>query len=305
MSVRAAVGAAAVALALAGCASASPPPAPPSGAAPRARHAQIFRAASAQAGAELFARFRARNGPAWALDGDPADAVDPFRPFVRRARRRDPQGPPVELDPRQAEGAAAAWVARNADLLALARAEVPSLAVEAFALEDVDFAFSVRVHGAFPMRGYDAFEDVATVVDLVVLLGRDGEPRVLLNRSRVHPRLSLDTRAPLAPDDPRVVAQIVGRRVFALVSDPRRPGARARELRRLPLGEVEPGDLRLPRLTIHASPGPALAWMTYRLAYLVDGVKEADGPLFFRWVVDAESGQVIEDARPPRIGGPF
>jgi hypothetical protein len=107
--------------------------------------------------------------------------------------------------------------------------------------------------------------------------------------------------------------------VFALV-DEGGDGARdVRELRRIPLAPIRASDVVRVQLVIHVSTGPQLVWFAYRRAYFVEvGVSEPDaeptgapdekrvpGPnvYFFRYVVDADNGDVLEDARAPVVTG--
>jgi hypothetical protein len=79
------------------------------------------------------------------------------------------------------------------------------------------------------------------------------------------------------------------------------------------LGTVSARDVTHVKLVVHVSTGPQLAWLTYRLAYFVEVARPARfaevpgdelvlGPpsfFFFRYVVDADTGDVIEDAHAP------
>jgi hypothetical protein len=150
--------------------------------------------------------------------------------------------------------------------------------------------------GHMPMRGYEGFEAVASTINLAVYLGDDGAVRYFVNFSHVNPRLVLDTHPLLGPDDKLLVRFVVGREVFVVFDDPRRPNARVRELRRLSLGRVEDADVRAVRLTIHVSPGPRDAYVSYTLTYAIDVRRDGSD---FRFIVDADTGDLLEDAVVP------
>ena len=71
-----------------------------------------------------------------------------------------------------------------------------------------------------------------------------------------------------------------------------------RELHRAPLGRVEDADVRHVRLTIHVSPGPRGAYVSYTLAYAVD--VRRDQPTFASSST-ADTGDLLEDAVVPVI----
>ena len=249
--------------------------------------------------------------------------VDPFAGFLRRARRAAGVRPPRAGGPiaeTEASIAAREFVKRNADLLGLPRHVVAGLAEHARNVEPSDHAdprarWAVRFDASFPTKGYEGFDELRNHADVEVFVDDDGQVSSFVNLSRVHPHLAIDTKPGLAQDDPRLIAKLVGRRVFVLDADEggldvlRDP----RDLRRIPLGDVQPADVTRVQLVIHVATGPQLAWLTYRLAYLVEIAKPAlpevapddpgaGGPpqyFFFRWVVDADTGDVLEDARVP------
>jgi hypothetical protein len=167
--------------------------------------------------------------------------------------------------------------------------------------------FRVRFDAAFPTKGYEAFRELDNTIDVEVFLDGAGEVIAFVNLSKVHPHLALDTRPDLGPGDPRVVEKLLGRTLFALAGEPPGPDPLApddaRELRRLPLGPIQPEDVERVAPVILASVGPRFAWVAYRLAYAVDVAKPAAPGrfFFFRYVVDADTGDVLEDARAPIV----
>jgi hypothetical protein len=291
----------AVLLGVASCAPAPKVTRAPARAAPA--HVHIIHAMKTPARAAIAARFRERNGREWAVG--PAE-IEPFRGFVRAARR-DGAG----NDPRDATGDAAevafTFVRQNADLLGLGPAQI--VALEEHVVAPATLSSSppregsrtiVHYGGRFPMRGYESQRTLDTVVDLDLLV--EGRVTGVLNRSVVHPHIAIDLHPVLSSDDPRVAAKLVGRRVFAFANE-----------ERIPLGEIQSDDATRVELLVHVSTGPSLAWMTYRLAYAVDiarPVRSGDGPMplfepsafyFFRYVVDADTGDVVEDAKVPVV----
>ncbi|MBS2013896.1 MAG: hypothetical protein JST00_13485 [Deltaproteobacteria bacterium] len=298
-----------------GCAGAAPPPAPPSrvtlsspkGA--RGAHQQIVRALTAPQRAEIVARLRERNGPAWSVTlgaGGAPDDVDPILGVVRRAKNEGPPGAPVELGEAVAIAEGEAFLRKNADLLGIAPDDVDTLDLAAGpARTNAYGAWVVHARGTAPTKGYEAFDAVTSAIDVLLYLGEDAKVRYFVNLSRVHPRLVLDTHPLLQPDDDRVTKDVVGRPLFVAIDDGSRPGMRVRELTRVVLGPATKDDVRAVRLTIHVSSAPRAAYVSYFLAYVVDVVKRRQP---FRFVVDADTGDLLEDAvvpvLPPDALGP-
>ena len=269
---------------------------------------------------ELVSRFKARNGPDWTITlggGGAPDDVDAIRGVVRRARRESTAGTDSEAEAPRANGDTGGWgstdpaeqeraiaeaiafVTRNAEFFGLAPADVAALDVTAGRPKTRTYgSWVVILAGRIPMRGYEGFAAVTSVVDIAVYVGDDGTTRYFINLSRVHPRLVLDTRAALGPDDKRLMRFVIGRELFVVFDDPRRPNARVRELQRLSVGRVDDGDVRAVRLTIHVSPGPRGAYVSYWLAYAIDVRREGND---FRFVVDADTGDLLEDAVVPVV----
>ncbi len=270
-------------------------------------HIQIVPMKTTLQRAEIFARFRAKNGGAWSPvpEGDLATSIEPMRGHLLRASRSDAEGSPVSVDGGTAEARAAAFVTKNAEFFALSHLDLLGLEFRARALPGGRIA--VRVEGRLPMPGYELFPSVESVVDIALFFGQDGEIREIVNASRMHPLLSIDTRPGLDDDDPRLVRKLVGRRLFAVFADPSRPAAPVRELKRVVLGVVEESDIGRKRLTILVTPGALGAWTSYRLAYGVDVAKVYDlygaapQPVFFRWFVDCDTGDVVEEPIAPVI----
>ncbi len=300
------------------------------------RHAQIFHAMKTPARRALVERFRERNpappGARWTVNDEALvrslTVVDPFAGFLRRARRTPFERlPRAQIDPNEAIAAARDFVKRNADLLGLPRHVVPGLAEHVRPVEPSDHPqpralWAVRLDAPFANKGYEAFDEISNVADVEVIVDDDGEVSEVVNVSRIHPHLALDTRPELTQEDPRTVAKIVGRRLFALDAadaDGALDLSSLRGVRRIELGTARPEDVEHVQLVIHVATGPELAWMTYRLAYFVQLVKAAPpgvepitqaplavGPTLFafRYVVDADTGEVLEDARVPLAAPP-
>jgi hypothetical protein len=297
--------------------------------APR-RHMQIVHAMTTPQRNALVERLRERNptppSSPWEVNaealGRSLTVVEPFSGFLRRARRREAprSSSPTAIAETDAANRAREFVKRNADLFGLPRHVVPGLAERPRAVQRTDHAASratwvIRFEASFPSKGYEGFREIDNVADIEVFVDDDGEVSSFVNLSRIHPHLTIDTRPELAQEDARVIAKLLGRRVFALdthdVSALDRP---VQELQRIPLGEVHAENVTHMQLVIHVSTGPQLAWLVYRLGYFVEIAKPAPpqlGPdadiastlspqfFFFRYVVDADTGDVIEDARAP------
>ncbi len=288
---------------------------------PKRRHVQIVHAMKTPERRALVEALKARNAPqTWAVNDDALAqsllVVDPFAGFLRRARRTDPGATRGEAITEERAGAGArAFVKRNADLLGLPHHVVPALAEHVRPIEPGDHGgprarWMVRLEAPFPSKGYESFHELDNVADLELVVADDGEPSSFVNVSRIHPRLLLDPRPSLAEEDPRVIQHVRERTVFALLDAATGEGELPRDLRTLPrllLGKVESADVTRRQIVIHVSPGPQLAWLTYRLGWLVEAAKtpgpDFPGYYFFRWVVDADTGDVVEEATAP-IGLP-
>jgi len=276
----------------------------------RGAHVQFIRALPMAERVALVQRFKARNGAEWSITlggGGAPDDVDAIRGVVRRAKREGDASTDAgagadadanaDADAERAIRSAMAFVIKNAEFLGLAPADVATLDVTAAPAKTPVYGAWVAVFGGhMPMRGYEGFEAVASTINLAVYLGDDGAVRYFVNFSHVNPRLVLDTHALLGPDDKRLMRYVLGREMFVVFDDPRRPNARVRELRRLSLGRVEDADVRAVRLTIHVSPGPRDAYVSYTLAYAIDVRREGSD---FRFIVDADTGDLLEDAVVP------
>lgn len=256
-------------------------------------------------------RFRARNpDDSWIFNEDALEesavVIDPFRGFLRRGRSAHRPGATGTgtVMPEDAARAARAFVERNADLLGLPTAVVHGLAEERSAAGG---HWSIRFDATYPTKGYETLRELDNQVDLDVLVADDGAITAFQNRSRIHPPLHVGLKPGLAPDDATLVREVVGRQVFAMVGAPGQDDPRT--LPRIALGAIRLEDVQHVELTVWSSPGPAQAYVSYRLAYTVDvtrGIRSGFmDPFFkpvgyaFRYVVDADTGQVIEDARPP------
>ena len=267
-------------------------------------HVQVVRALPLAERRALVEKFRARNG-AWTVTlgaGSTPDDVDPIRGVVRRATRDanvvDPAGHAPVTD-QSAIADAAAFLAKNADLLGFSAKDVPSLDLVAGPAKTANYgSWVVHARGATPMRGYEGFTTVTSKIDVLAYIGEDGGVRYFVNLSQVHPRLTIDTTPRLGPDDPHVLEKVIGRTLFLVVDDPSRPNARVRELQRIPLGNVAAADIAPPRLTIDVSPGPRFAYVSYTLAYAVLVLKDHHPFLF---VVDADTGAVLKDPEVPVV----
>lgn len=292
-------------------------------------HMQIVRPLKAEERVAIVQRFRERNGAAWTItlgSGGTADDVDAIRGVVRRAKREDSgaasdagagqgsdagagQGSDAGAGKGSDAGAgseeeaaiaeASAFLGKNAEFFGIAANDVPALDVVAGPAKTTTYGtWVVHFRGRIPMRGFEGFEAVASMIDVLVYVAGDGSTRYFVNLSHVHPQLVLDTSPLLGPDDKRVLRVVVGFPLFVLVDDPNRPNARARELRRVDLGRVEDKDVRIVRLIVHVSPALRGAYVSYWLAYEILVVK---GHQPFRFVVDADTGELLEDPQAPIV----
>jgi len=267
-------------------------------------HVQIIRALPLAERRALVERFRARNG-AWTVTlgtSTTPDDVDRIRGVVRRATRDAGAADPAAHAPVTEESAiadAAAFLAKNADLLGFSAKDVPSLDLVAGPAKTATYgSWVVHARGTTPMRGYEGFVTVTSKIDVLAYLGDDGSVRYFVNLSQVHPRLTIDTTPGLGPDDPHLLDKVLGRTLFLVVDDPSRSTARVRDLQRIPLGNVAAADVAPPRLTIDVSPGPRFAYVSYTLAYAVLVVKDHHPFLF---IVDADTGAVLKDPEVPMV----
>lgn len=284
--------AAAVAFALAGCAPATAARAVGPNGAPTAKHAphvQVVHALSTPERKKVFDAFVARNPGPW-LWAD-ARQVDAFTGHLVLARRGDAAGAPHDdLDGGALQTKAVDFLDRNADLLGFRHKDLVALELRR------ESAGVVLARASIPLRGYLAFPRLASVISIALSFDARGEIVEVVNESTLHPPLVLGLDPTLRPDDPRVVANVVGRRVFALDEPP---------TRRIELGTVAPDDVRDVRPDIVWRDGPLGAYRIYRFAYVVDVVRSAPGApqlFFFSWLVDPDTGEVVEDPKVPVAG---
>ena len=267
----------------------------------------------------LVDRFRERNptppDSPWVVDDDALErsviVIEPFRGFLRRLRRGGAVAHAEgagSVDEGSVLAAARAFVRRNADLLGLPSSQALVLGASA-KRGGATSAWLVRFDGKFESKGYEQFPELENTADLEVALDDHGDVRAFTNLSQIHPRLTLDTHPGLAEDDIRVISKVLGRRVFAVLGD-EADDSRIEDRPRLHLGRIEASDLIRIQPVVHRSEGPRLAWVTYRLGYSLVFGKSAGlggelalGPpvYFFSYVVDADTGDVVEDARAPAV----
>jgi hypothetical protein len=278
---------------------ANPAPATPAG----TRHSEVFRIATPAARMALLDELRKTSGPAWVLGkaGPAIDDVEPFRLFLRRAWRVDPPSSPVPLTRADAEALAVSFVKTNAGVLGLVPSDVALLEVTSADVPPADahHKVAVRFQGKLPMRGFEAFDALATTVDMLLFVDEDAQIRFFMNLSRIHPRLTLDTKPLLDAEDPRLLQHVVGRELFVAFGDPTHPGARVRDLRRESLGRVASSDVTVRTLTVYVSAGPMGAYVAYHLAY---AIVVGRGGQWFRFLVSADTGDLLDDAAIPVLG---
>ncbi len=295
----------ALTVSLSACRSERPPaPRPPE--AHRIPHVQIVRRITTGEQRARFAVLQKRNPGRWVLES--ADQVDALTGIVRRARREDSSsGAGTALPSEQAEAAALRFVERNADLLGIPPGDLVRLTAEAASPRETLVLPSghaaVAVTGTSPMRGFLSFPQLASQIRVAMTIDATGEVAAFVNDSTVHPQLAIGLDPDLREGDPRVVAKLLGRRVFALVVRDE-PDAPPRIAGRVELGMVAAEDVRSVRPDILVTDGAMGAYRTYRLVYVVDVMKRgrASGQVFFfTWKVDADTGDVVEDARAPLV----
>ena len=260
-----------------------------------------------------FDAFASANPGVWAWEGP--DQIDAFGGHLVAAHRTDP--PPSGTAPERAvaEASALRFLERNARALGLAAEDVLRLDLEAPPEAPGDLPPGeqpVLAHAEVPMKGFLSFPALASTYRVLLGVDARGEVRRVANASTIHPRLSLTLDPALAPEDPRVVARLLGRRLFAVALPeglseedvPREPAVLA-NMRKVELGALRREDVRRVRPDVRIDDGPLGAWRTYRLVYVVEVAKPTEdrGFSFFAFAVDADTGEVVEDARVPTIAG--
>lgn len=247
----------------------------------------------------LVERFRERNptptGPGWTVTevqkAPSLAVVDPFARFLRRARRDGFARPRSgEVEEAEASRQAVAFVERNADILGLPRDVVPTLSQqtrEAHGHGSPRAAWRAHFEARFATPGYEAFElDNEVVLD--VLVDDDGEVSSFVNLSRIHPHVTFDTTPALGREDPRLLENILGRRLS-------RPeyenGLLLRAVRREDIDDV--------KRTIQVLRTPTNATLTYRLAYTIRIAMRREDPekmpYYFYLNVDADTGERLDE----------
>lgn len=262
----------------------------------RPRHVQFVRALGTGERQELVRRFRERNGPTWSLD----EEIDPFLGFVRNAKNAAAKSNVAAAAPLSEAGAALAaraFVKKNADLLGVPPSILLSLADTTRRASSTDSL--VRLEATFPTKGYQGFAELDNEIAIDLIVEDDGTIASFVNASELHPRLQIDTKPGLPEDDPHLYDKLLGRRLFASTDDG------AGDVR-IELGVVERDDVIGAKLVIAMVPGPMLAYITYRLAWLVSVAKAPPrdmpalaGFYFFNWLVDTDSADVVRDTPVP------
>ncbi len=260
-------------------------------------HTQVIHTAHTDTRKAFVDRLRERDG-AWVVK---PEEIDGIRLVLRHGVRTDAPGKAIDPSDEEASRVAVSFVTKCADFFGLAPGDVQRLDVEMFPTNEGRHAKVIRLSGTLPMPGYESFESLQSVFELVIFVDDDGVVREVKNLSRVHPRLSLDTHPLLGPSDPELLKSVVGREVFAVYDDPRRPNRNVRELRREKLGPVEPTDVVARTLTVQVARGPFDAFVSYHLAYAIDVGR---GGYWFRFIVDADTGDLLDDASAPVVSGP-
>lgn len=260
-------------------------------------HTQVIHTARTETRKAFVDRLRERDG-AWLAS---PEEIDGLRLVIRHAVRTDPPGKAVDPSDEDASRAAVSFVTKCADFFGLGPGDIQRLDVETFPTDEGRHAKVIRLSGTLPMPGFESFESLRSVFEIVVFVDDDGVVREIKNLSRVHPRLSLDTSPLLAPSDPALLKSVVGREVFAVYDDPRRPNRNVRELRREKLGAVELSDVVARTLTVQVTRGPFDAFVSYHLAYAIDVGRAG---YWFRFIVDADTGDLLDDAVVPVVSGP-
>ncbi|WP_437909929.1 hypothetical protein WME95_19860 [Sorangium sp. So ce327] len=231
-------------------------------------------AAPAEERRRLIEEFQRRNGAEWAVELSRLG-----RTVSSASRSVDAEQPAVRMDETEARTLAIALVKRNADLFGLSSAEVDALTVTVTGEPE---ARRVELSGTIPRAGYEAFDSVAKSVFTIVAFSNDGRARFVGGRPQEVPPFELCTTPLLAPTDPRIHAQVIGRTLsfydFGGLSHS--------------AGEVEVGDIRSTSLTIFVHyPQGAGDPMRLVLAYAVHVEK---GRLPWTFIVDADTGRLLE-----------
>lgn len=267
--------------------------------------------------------------PPWLWQGP--EQVDDFAGYLKRATRdvakRAHRGAPEEearaaaLSVESLDASMTKFLETNGELLGVPVRDLPKLQIDVDdfhhhgQLQFEPASRRVHAHGTIPMRGFLAFPQLASHVSIVAAFDGDGRVLAFEQESEIHPRVALTVDPVLRPDDPRVVAKVVGRRLFALVESgpaPEEPW-KTRARTRLELGKVLPEDIRAVRPDIHVTTGPLGSYRSYRLVYRVEVAKPrpptsfpSPGPggfFFFTWRVDPDTGDVVEDPQVPIANG--
>lgn len=286
------------------------PPSPPASVGPK--HVHIVRRLGTPERRAAFAAFAAANPGTWAWQTP--DQIDAFDGHLIDARRTDPAPAGPLVDRAAAEASALRFLERNARALGLSSEDVLRLDLEAPPESPGDLQPGeqpVLAHAEVPMKGFLSFPALRSTIRILLGVDGRGEVRRVANASTMHPRIALTVDPKLPPDDPRVVARLLGRRLFAVVlpvgfAEEDLPRTAVHDgLRKLELGVLAREDVRRVRPDVHVSEGPLGAYRVYRLVYVVEVAKALPeaGFCFFAFTVDADTGELVEDARVPTIAG--
>jgi hypothetical protein len=259
-------------------------------------HRTVYRSIPDSEKARALARFQALNGAAWKhLSHAQFDA---FHPIPVRMVRADKPGPAAALDDRAVESRARAFVDKNAETFALTHEQVAALKSEVVHTVP-PHSHGVRLTGAFPQKGYDAFRSVDQEISVWVDVDVDGEIRDFTSHVQPHHvGLDLDPSPKIPPDSPRLKSKVVGTPVFRYRPNPKSVAVYSTTWFRKALGPIAESDIVSVRPEIiqrlDFSTDGAMA--TYTLVYEVRASKEG---LTFTFDLDASSGEILVKPEPP------
>ena len=255
-------------------------------AAPAESDRQVFPYLDAAATAHVVPAFKARNGEAWEPSAV-APAVDHLTGALKTMHwRGGDAAPDPTLDESGATDVARALIEKNMDLLKLVPSDLTSARVSVDRLPAS--AYRVWFTGHRVQPGYEGIDALREQTNVSVVVGNDGEPKMLVNWCHHLPKLTLSVIPKLGADDPRVIAQLLGRE----------PGHHEPLLRRVPSSPRRLVRWRPATSSPRSSPSTSAHGVDTELggwARAHAGLPDLGGEagFSFRFAVDAATGEVL------------
>lgn len=246
-----------------------------------------------------------RANPGFTVPNHGEPGVNALDGAVRVARRTPLPARAAKVGAAEAEAKAKAFVRRNAAALGVTAAELPRLKVKTSAPpmkphRDWPAAWSVAFDADFTPRAHAAFHELRRAAHLVVTVFDDGDVGLVLGSNEGVRSDALRVEPGLRADDPRVLAEVIGRPLRRFEPVGALENTYVTLYRAEPAPPVAAGEPARVTLTLAStwtqSPRGASGSYTRRLVYEV-AIQRPDWVHVFQ--VDPDTGALLRDAEPP------